>query len=62
METSNLLTRREVSDKFKVCAHTIRVWEKRGKLLAVRINKRVLRYKQEDVEKLINPICVTSAS
>ena len=51
----DLLTRQQVAKHFKVCTSTIRLWERRGMLPAIRINPRVIRYKKEDVEKVVIP-------
>jgi DNA-binding transcriptional MerR regulator len=49
------MTRKEVASHLHVCGHTIRLWERRGMLTPVRINRRVLRYRPEDVQKLLQP-------
>jgi predicted site-specific integrase-resolvase len=51
----DLLTRQQVAEHFKVCTRTIGLWERRGMLLAIRINSRVIRYRKEDVEKVVIP-------
>ena len=48
-----LLTREDVAKRLKTCTHTVARYTKRGLLPAVLINSRVVRYKPEDVEKLI---------
>ena len=51
---SELLTLREVCDLLKVHANTLRKWDKKGMLVAVRIGeRRVRRYRKEDIEKFL---------
>ncbi len=47
-----MLTRGEVASIFKVTKHTIRMFERRGQLTAVRINPRVVRYELAAVQRL----------
>lgn len=50
-----LLTLREAAQVLKVHPNTLRSWDKKGILIAVRIGvKRVRRYKKEAIEKFIN--------
>jgi len=50
-----LLTLKEVSQILKVHPNTLRSWDKKGVLIAVRIGvKGVRRYKKEAIEKFIN--------
>lgn len=50
-----LLTLREAAQILKVHPNTLRLWDKKGLLVAVRIGeKRARRYKKEDIEKFIN--------
>lgn len=50
-----LLTLREAAQILKVHPNTLRLWDKKGILVAVRIGeKRTRRYKKEDIEKFIN--------
>lgn len=50
-----LLTLREASKILKVHQNTLRLWDKKGILISVRIGiKKVRRYKIEDIEKFIN--------
>lgn len=51
--TVRLLTRGDVARMLNVCPHSIQRYERRGLLRSIRINRRVIRYRQEDVEKLI---------
>lgn len=49
-----LLTLTEAARILKVHPNTLRLWDKKGILVAVRIGqKRVRRYKKEDLEKFI---------
>lgn len=50
-----LLTINETAKILKVHPNTLRLWDKKGILVAVRIGeKRTRRYKNEDIEKFIN--------
>jgi excisionase family DNA binding protein len=50
-----LLTLKEAAQILKVHANTLRLWDKKGVLKAIRIGiKRVRRYKKEDIEKFIH--------
>ena len=54
-EVSELLTLSEASKILKVHPNTLRKWDKKGILKAVRFGERKdRRYKKEDLEKLIN--------
>ncbi len=49
-----LLTLREAAKVLKVHPNTLRLWDKKGILIAVRIGeKRARRYKKADIEKFI---------
>ena len=49
-----LLTLGEAARILKVHPNTLRLWDKKGVLIAIRIGlKRVRRYKKEDIEKFI---------
>lgn len=49
-----LLTLSEAAQILKVHPNTLRLWDKKGVLKAVRIGvKKVRRYKKEDIEKFI---------
>ena len=51
-----LLTLREACDLLKVHPNTLRQWDKKGVLPAIRIGtKKVRRYRKEDILKLITP-------
>ena len=50
-----LLTLREAAQILKVHINTLRLWDKKGILVAVRIGeKKARRYKKEDIEGFIN--------
>ena len=50
-----LLTLKEAAQVLKVHPNTLRLWDKKGVLVAVRIGvKKVRRYKKDEIEKFIN--------
>lgn len=50
-----LLTLGEAAGILKVHPNTLRLWDKKGVLTAIRIGvKKVRRYKREDIENFIN--------
>jgi len=50
-----LITLREAADILKVHPNTLRLWDKKGILVAVRIGqKKIRKYRKEDIFKLIN--------
>lgn len=51
--TSRLQNSREIADFFRVSVRTVLAWHRQGKLPAVRIG-RELRFRQSDVDALIN--------
>ena len=52
---SELLTLKEASEVLKVHTNTLRDWDKKGILKAVRIGiKRNVRYRKNDIENFIN--------
>jgi excisionase family DNA binding protein len=55
-EITELLTLNEACALLKVHPNTLRAWDKKGILPAVRIGvKRVRRYRKEDIHKLMKP-------
>ena len=52
--TNNLLTRQEVAKLFNVKSQTIYRWTRDGKLPFYKVGYKIVRYKQEDVNKLLN--------
>ena len=48
-----LLTRKQVADALGLCVHTVARYTRRGLLPAVTLGPRVIRYRKQDVEKLI---------
>lgn len=54
-ELPDLITLKDACGVLKVHANTLRLWDKKGLLVAIRIGeKRAMRYKKEDIEKFIN--------
>lgn len=51
---STLLNRSELAALFGCSKATIRRYEREGKLRPIRLSPRVVRFKKEDVEKLVN--------
>lgn len=50
-----LLTLKEAAQILKVHQNTLRLWDNKGVLPALRIGvKKVRRYRKEDIEKFIN--------
>ena len=47
-----LLTKKEVLDKFNVCHTTLWNWERKGYLISVKIGRKV-SYRQADIERII---------
>ena len=55
MKLSELLTLKEACVILKVHPNTLRQWDKKGILIAIRIGtKKMRRYRKEDIEKFIN--------
>jgi predicted site-specific integrase-resolvase len=53
-ENNTLLTRQEVARLLRVSARTVRSYELNGQLHPKRLNARVVRYKADDVQALID--------
>ncbi len=51
--SGTLLSRQQLAKRLQVCKHTVQRWEKRSFLKAIHFNSRVVRYRLEDVERLI---------
>jgi excisionase family DNA binding protein len=50
---ATLLTRRQAAERFVVSTKTIQRWAKQGKLKPVNLSSHSVRYKEEEVEALI---------
>ena len=54
-EIPELLTLKEACEILKCHPNTLRQWDKKGILIAIRIGvKKVMRYRKEDILKLLN--------
>jgi predicted site-specific integrase-resolvase len=51
--SSVLLTRRQVAQLLAVSTESIKRYERRGALRSIRLNSRVIRYRPEDVQRMI---------
>ena len=51
--TKTLLTSIQVAEQLNTCRHTIMRLKQKGLLQAVKIGPRLIRYRQEDVDRLI---------
>lgn len=52
------MTKAEVAQKFNLKEATVDAWRRSGRLSYVRFNKRVFRYRPEEVEKLVEECTV----
>ena len=50
---AKLYTRKQVAERLQTCTHTIARWSRLGLLPCVIINRRVIRYRPEDVEAFV---------
>jgi len=48
------LTRRDIANAMQVCVHTVRRWERAGKLKGIRVNARVVRYAPAELDRLMS--------
>lgn len=48
-----LWTRKQVAKTLQLCVHSVARYTRRGELPCVKINPRVVRYKQQDVQAFI---------
>ena len=51
--SENLLTRAQVAARLSVTKHTVRMYERRGLIAALRLNQRVVRYDLSEIEQLL---------
>lgn len=51
--TPKLWTRGRLADAASVCCHTIARWEKRGLIRPLKINARVVRYEDAEVQRFL---------
>ena len=58
MSTNALLTVREVADELRLTPPTVRRLADTGALPAVRIGNTTLRFRRQDVDRLLQPIVV----
>jgi len=49
---TNLLSRKQVADRFGVCKHTVRNWERTHNLRRVDFTQRTIRYPASAVDEL----------
>jgi excisionase family DNA binding protein len=49
------LTYKEAAEYLKVSTETLRRWKVQGKLKAFELGKKVVRFKKEDLDKLLIP-------
>lgn len=56
VQDSTFLSRLQVATLFGVTTRTIARWEDRDLLVPIRLSSRLLRYRKEDVEKLIEEL------
>jgi hypothetical protein len=54
-----LVSRREAADMLGINPRTVREYERRGLLSPIRLNCRVIRYRREELERLIDDCSAT---
>lgn len=59
--SDELLTPAQVSETFKVGVSTVSRWAKNGDLTPIRVG-RTLRFRRDEIEKLIKPAAAEQAS
>ena len=52
-ETKELLTTRDICELFGITARTVMEWRKNGVLKPIRIGRKSIYYKSEDIRELI---------
>jgi DNA-binding transcriptional MerR regulator len=52
------ITRDEVAKIFRVSKQTVRSWELRGMLPRIKFNRRVVRYRCADVERMASRLTI----
>ncbi|WP_457795279.1 helix-turn-helix domain-containing protein [Horticoccus sp. 23ND18S-11] len=58
----SLLTRKDVARRLSVHSNSIKRWQRDGRISAVVINSRVVRYEESEVERLIKESRLTEHS
>lgn len=53
VELIGLLSRAQVANSLGTCVHTVQRLTKRGVLPCLKFNRRLIRYRPEDVERFI---------
>ncbi len=53
MSQSDLVTSREVADRFGVTVETVQSWVRRGRIPHIRPSRRIVRFNMVDVERAI---------
>ena len=51
--SSVLLTRKQVAELLAVSTESIKRYERRGVLRSIKLNSRLIRYRPEDVQRMI---------
>ena len=50
----NLLTLKEAAARLRLSRHTLRSWVRQRRLPAVRLGRRALRFRAEDLDAVVN--------